>query len=116
MSKEQELLLTDLCARIPYLVKVNITSRESKNRIVELTEDNICHLTNNWWIECKPYLFPLSSMTKKQKMELTTLKTYVSLNKNKEYLLFDWLNTHHFDYRGLIPLGLAIDCTNLNVY
>ena len=37
----------------------------------------------------KPYLFPLSSITEEQKMELNMLRTYVSLNKNKEYLLFD---------------------------
>lgn len=30
--------------------------------------------------------------------------------------LIEWLNKHHFDYRGLIPKGLAIDCTNLNIY
>ena len=30
--------------------------------------------------------------------------------------LFDFLNKNHFDYRGLIPKGLAIDCTNLNIY
>ena len=30
--------------------------------------------------------------------------------------LIEWLNKNHFDYRGLIPMGLAIDCTNLNIY
>ena len=30
--------------------------------------------------------------------------------------IFDFLNKNHFDYRGLIPMGLAIDCTNLNIY
>jgi hypothetical protein len=58
----------------------------------------------------------MSSMTEEQKMELTMLRTYVSLVKNKEYLLFDWLNANHFDYRGLIDMGLAIDATNLNIY
>jgi hypothetical protein len=28
----------------------------------------------------------------------------------------DWLNKNHFDYRGLIEKGLAIDATNLNIY
>lgn len=32
------------------------------------------------------------------------------------YDAIDWLNTHHFDYRGLIKRGLAIDATNLNIY
>ena len=66
--------------------------------------------------DCKPFLFPLSSMTEEQKLELATIKTYVSLNKDKEYLLFDWLNAHHFDYRGLIPMGFAKDATGLNIY
>lgn len=71
---------------------------------------------NNHIEEVKLYLFPLSSMTEEQKLELTAIKTYVSLNKNKEYLLFDWLNANHIDWRGLIPSGLAIDATNLNIY
>lgn len=60
IQEHKELLLKDLCSRLPYGVKVNITSRESKNRVVHLTEDNICHLTSDWWSECKPYLFPPS--------------------------------------------------------
>lgn len=37
---------------------------------------------------------------------------------NISYILdvIDWLNAHHFDYRGLIEKGLAIDCTKLNIY
>ena len=124
---EKQLLLVDLCARLPYNVKVNITSKESKNRIVHLTEDNICHLTSDWWSECKPYLFPLSSMTEEQKEEYhrkaCDLDTEI-LSKHPMdgtpfpalYNSQDWLNKNHFDYRGLIEKGLAIDCTNLNIY
>ena len=110
-QEEKDLLLQDLCARLPYGVKVKIASRESKNRIVHLTEDNICHLTNGWWSECKPYLFPLSSMTEGQKTEWNYIDYYADHHE-----AVDWLNKNHFDYRGLIPLGLAIDCTNLNIY
>ena len=140
-QENKDLLFKDLCARIPYLVKVNITNRESKNRIVELTEDNICHLTNNWWSEYKPYLFPMSSITEEQANELFNLfgislldsvgRDYIKINEctgitfflNKGFdvethldKLMNWLNTNHFDYRGLIPMGLAIDATNLNIY
>ena len=31
-------------------------------------------------------------------------------------LVIDWCNKNHFDYRGLIPKGLAIDATGLNIY
>lgn len=112
MTKEdKKLLLKDLSTRLPYSVIVKYKSREKEGN-VKITCSNIGYVTelgNGWWKECKPYLFPMSSMTKEQKLELATIKTYASLNKNKEYLLFDWLNAHHFDYRGLIEKGLAIE-------
>lgn len=90
--------------------------------------------------EIKPYLFPLSSMTEEQCEELRNLiherfildaafnesicfKTYgdilVWLDEkpiNECYFIFDYFNKHHLDYRGLIPMGLANDATNLNIY
>jgi hypothetical protein len=119
MTKEERyLLLRDSFARVPYGVKgVNeygniITLKDWKTE--QSIFDGIRYIINKYsW---RPYLFPLSSMTEKQKKELNILRTYVSLVKNKEYLLFDWLNANHFDYRGLIDMGLAIDATNLNIY
>lgn len=84
----------------------------------------------------KPYLFPLSSMTLEQKKELRKVGGYESREEDCGYhsetfyynmvghenVFFpdaddiDWLNKHHFDYRGLISMGLAIDATNLNIY
>lgn len=81
----------------------------------------------------KPYLFPLSSMTNEQKREYhqSTSKDIDMLqdvilermngkdNNNKHAIAYngiDWLNAHHFDYRGLIEKGLAIDATGLNIY
>ena len=73
-----------------------------------------------------PYLFPMSSMTEEQKKEyekVCELDTEI-LSKHPMdgtpfpalYNSQDWLNKNHFDYRGLIPMGLAIDATNLNIY
>ena len=63
--------------------------------------------------QIKPYLFSLSSMTKEQEKEwLYTL----SSDYNITYDTVDWLNKNHFDYRGLIEKGLAIDATGLNIY
>ena len=126
-QEEKQLLLVDLSARLPYGVKVKITSRESKNRIVHLTEDNICHLTSDWWSECKPYLFPLSSMTEEQKENLDKAiqedaKEAIEAIRNNDKMFhapwraIDWLNKNHFDYRGLIEKGLANDSTGLNIY
>ena len=93
----------------------------------------------------KPYLFPLSSMTEEEAKELSILygiKDILSINITDEYIdfkvddgfcsferktiwyneiissteTFDWLNKNHFDYRGLIEKGLAIDATGLNIY
>ena len=80
----------------------------------------------------KPYLFPLSSMTEKQREELFTvvLDEQVSISDCSfndmtgyseiltNYIIdaIDWLNKNHFDYRGLIEKSLALDATNLNIY
>ena len=69
--------------------------------------------------EIKPYLFPLSSMTETQKEEYAHI---LAMSSNLAYsqllgmTVEDWLNKNHFDYRGLIPMGLANDATGLNIY
>ena len=81
----------------------------------------------------KPYLFPISSMTEEQSTELNSIGWYFDgydisnseayyseganyVTQNECYTLIDWLNKNHFDYRGLIEKGLAIDATGLNIY
>ena len=82
--------------------------------------------------EFKPYLFPLSSISSEQLKEVSeilgkeveVLNNYLNIvdytRNTFSYLeldaLFDWFNKNHFDYRNLIEKGLAIDCTNLNIY
>ena len=69
--------------------------------------------------EFKPYLFPLSSMTEEQTKELINLIN-TGQNDNNEFMRtlcrIEFYHKHHFDYRGLIPMGLAIDATGLNIY
>ena len=117
MTQEKILLLKDVCTRLPYGVK----GTNQYGKIVDLNHPTDYSpymsiknaiLKHGW----KPYLFPMSSMTEVQKIEFIALRTYVSLTKNKEYLLFDWLNANHFDYRGFIPMELALDATGLNIY
>ena len=120
-QENKELLLKDLCARLPYGVIVNI------NGISNVRLDNV-----SWYeevgvddsstilyhiSEVKPYLFPLSSMTDAQKQEyqhITERWMYDSSYSISDSI--DWLNKNHFDYRGLIEKGLAIDATELNIY
>ena len=86
---------------------------------VTLEPEHIEQLLNyeNYTTEIKPYLFPLSNMTEEQKKEyqyITERWMYDSSYSISDSI--DWLNKNHFDYRGLIPMELAIDATNLNIY
>ena len=122
LQEHKELLLKDLCARLPYGIKF---LRESWNfewdqelSVIEILEDidkdGYINKTKVYNVEdIKPYLFPLSSMTEEQQTNLTK---FVANGIHGENILYDWYNKNHFDYRGLIPMGLAIDATGLNIY
>ena len=137
-QEDKEILFKDLCARLPYAVKINETIQGdftviglTTERVFTTCETEGCH--NDFPIECvKPYLFPLSSMTDKDLVEFLLING-MNLNtdelktfRRKETAIvstlpsysrhIDWLNKNHFDYRGLIEKGLAIDATELNIY
>ena len=123
-QEDKELLLKDLCARLPYNVICQVEFRENgkyNSKIMLLSgifTDEAYFTTKGGSIysnEYKPYLFPLSSMTEEEKLMYEGLMIGTD---NISYMLdvIDWLNSHHFDYRGLIEKGLAIDATNLNIY
>ena len=121
-QENKDLLLKDLCSRLPYWVKIELTwwvMDEGTYVNVTLEPEHIEQLLNNEdrITEIKPYLFPLSSMTEEQKKEyqyITERWMYDSSYSISDSI--DWLNKNHFDYRGLIPMGLAIDATGLNIY
>ena len=121
MTQDKELLLKDLCARLPYGVKVLVDNKHwcdfNGRTPSEITFDNSYRLlyvgTDLGYV--KPYLFPLSSMTEEQKSQYSFFLTRI-IDGYDSSLLIDWLNKNHFDYRGLIPKGLAIDATGLNIY
>ena len=116
-QEDKELLLQDVCSRLPYGVKVLYKhSVFDIDYISSMYEEVHLDIVDNYTIgisEVKPYLFPLSSMTEEQKTSHNFLKYSAHANPIK---LIDWYNKNHFDYRGLIKKGLAIDCTNLNIY
>ena len=137
-QENKELLLKDLCARLPYGVKVLVDNKHwidfDGRTPSKLTFDNSYRLlyvgTDLGYV--KPYLFPLSSMTEAQQEEFDKIYAddmqVVACNlKNKldgkpyetnfgHYRHIDWLNKNHFDYRGLIEKGIALDATGLNIY
>jgi hypothetical protein len=119
-QEEKDLLLKDLCGRLPYRVKISVDNE------VEILEglgilDNVAEYGSFLMSdieEVKPYLFPLSSMTEEQRkeMEENCLKFPQSGVLMPTYKTFDFFNKHHIDFRGLIEQGLANDATGLNIY
>lgn len=140
-QEDKELLLKDLCARLPYGVVIQEKCLEydetffpyvENNKVVNIDvhEDLVITGGGSWYYieDIKPYLFPLSSMTEEQYKEFFEYFHNIEMNEIKssgDYLKAaylgedakrDWLNKNHFDYRYLIPKDLAIDATNLNIY
>lgn len=146
-QEEKDLLLKDLCARLPYGVRilhegwnyewddelstvervVGIDDKFIYTKVID-THNGEEYKDDKWPIDTfddKLFLRPMSSMTAEEKLELSRLtndkfKFYLYTTKPEiicyekyNYLeglkILDWLNKHHFDYRGLIPMGLAIE-------
>ena len=119
IQEDKELLLKDLCARLPYGVKVesvfiNPDTKEHKSCGIEVFDATSILMIRDGLGEFKPYLFPLSSMTEEQRNEYHELLYDPIHGINIDY--FDWCHKNHLDCRGLIPKGLAIDATGLNIY
>ena len=130
MTQEQkDILLQDLCARLPYEIKVQLTeysdlTREKLPSKIKILDYCMLGRVQAYCKgfrkdEIKPYLFPLSSMTEEQTEELIKLIN-TGQNDNNEIMRslcrIEFYHKHHIDYRGLIPMGLAIDATNLGIY
>lgn len=122
-QEEKQLLLKDLCARLPYNTKVFFSIIE-EDEPVELSLSVIRCLESiplgQNDIVIKPYLRPMSCMTKEEKKEYLSTKIRINRDDLREIQYYatsntvDWLNKHHFDYRGLIEKGLAIAITEEN--
>ena len=141
-QNEKDLLLKDLCARLPYGVKVEYNGEKYKISNVSICNETITIYGERGYPmeveikKVKPYLFPLSSMTEEQKYDFYCrfIENDCDFDDFKEFYLdngmwhellttlddiesiIDWFHKNHFDYRGLIPMGLAIDATNKNIY
>lgn len=140
-QENKEILIRDLCGRLPYGVKAYIKNWSkldrkyyegvytvesidpSLNNIIGYSErkfDEVIVGDDDY--EIKPYLFPLSSMTEEEWEEYQKIRMidWVHGDINGTFinasLIVDWLNAHHFDYRGLIDKSLALDATGLNIY
>lgn len=112
-QNQKDLLFKDLCARLPYGVKIQFSHIVTSPAILKGIDKDLieCDIAVCELEDVKPYLFPLSSMTEEQQLFYST-----HLNYMPYYQRVDWFNKHHLDYRGLISMGLAIDATGLNIY
>lgn len=139
--EEKQLLLKDLCARLPYEVRCHIKhiyhlsgwidegdvilTGFRQDEFTKETEPLFCNPDGNPKIvfpidSVKPYLRPMSSMTKKEFDEYMRFikHSWEGIDKEEDDyyvkvkdrdIYTDWLLSHHFDFRGLIPMGLALE-------
>ena len=124
-QEEKELLLKDLCERLPYGVKIQVSYEECSGYFDETVGavDNYepFHINDRCIEYIKPYLFPMSSMTEEEQRTLDSMCNGVEMMSRLSGLkmfdkAFNWLNENHFDYRGIIEKGLAIDATGKKIY
>ena len=133
-KEEKELLLEDLCGRLPYGVKCQVREDEftyigtlcrievdnENGHLLDFTESMSGLDCQVYLSEVKPYLFPLSNMTEEQKEELYSKLIELELKEihHLEVVKFEveYYFKNHIDYMNLIPRGLAIDATGLNIY
>ena len=117
-QEDKELLLKDLCSRLPYKVKVNHSNTRIPKEILNIDSNGIITVIRKIedngddivFSPCeiekvKPYLRPISSMTEEEWKEYHNLRYCDTSNADR----VDFLNAHHLDYRGLIEKGLALE-------
>ena len=123
---DRELLIKEISSRLPYGIKVQVFGWDEEKgevavplKVYSINTDGYISLEyNHYGVEtiyveyCLLYLRPMSSMTEVEKHIFDTMTRGYTVHQ--QATLFDWLNTHHFDYRGLIEKGLAIEVTKDN--
>jgi hypothetical protein len=129
-KKDRDLLLKDLCARLTYGVKVQHNNKKEVFGVVEQIEAEgdidlsyYDEETERWKLCCtsidniKPYLRSMSSMTEEEREEFRMIGGVMSYSpQHNTWAIsafspeaYDWLLANHFDYRGLIEKGLALE-------
>ena len=124
-QEDRQILLKDLSSRLPYGVRYRRFAWDDEReeecisaKIYSISPDGYVrnyHEDESDYIDnVRPYLFPLSSMSEEQKIELEQIKN----NEDASYChdINDFFLKYHLDNRHLIEKGLAIDATELNIY
>lgn len=133
-QEDKKLLLKDLCARLPYGIKVQYIDKYGHSHIgklvsinIDYVEEVIIHWEDDYTFEedvayllleeVKPFLRPMSSQTSKEKEELNNILEYQYYSDDSCMCeSTDWLNENMFDFRGLIPKGHALNTEEYNPY
>lgn len=134
-QEKKELLLKDISARLAYRVKLKIKHYDDTWELLAIYTNGTTYATRDigypietYFEDCKPYLFPLSSLTIEQEKELSKLGVSygeyalhddirgLGIMVDEAYIFFEFCYKHHIDFLGLIEMGLAIDATGLNIY
>ena len=133
IQENKNLLLQDLCSRLLYGIRCSFGVDDAIYEITGInpsscgaSEIQATHvksgINGDFTISSyKPYLFPLSSMTREQRKEYTSLLDHIMTIEGDvcdvcTVKSINWLLENHFDVNNLIPLGLAKDATGLNIY
>lgn len=125
-QEEKQLLLKDLCGRLPYNPYIFLEEDNIRTLLTSIEVDKY-GFTEIWYEgtpysieDVKAYLRPMSSMTEEELKEFYMVEGMdtnpVILNKPQYDWHFttngiDYLLSRHFDFRGLIPMGLALEAT-----
>ena len=127
-QEEKDLLLKDLCGRLPYGVKAQYYGSEEEMLTVDTieaiyTEPSVEIVIGQYGLgieDIKPYLRPMSSMTKEEYNEVADLlkaeDPSLKLDEVMATIEIDWLNKKMFDFRGLIDKDLALSTETFNPY
>lgn len=108
--EKKQLLLKDFCVRLPYgVIYRRNDGANIELRGVDIENGNLNYRDNVVVRECKPYLRSMSSMTEEEENKYNSLNAYEKGIFPHTEEAFDWLLEHHFDYRGLIEKGLALE-------
>ena len=115
-EENRKILLSDICARLPYGIKFKANNEECVREIHYIKDENVYvreYQNLPYWIDTiKPFLRPMSSMTEEEKTEYRNIAPGIEWNYGIQFPTtnkMDWLNAHHFDYRNLIERGLALE-------
>ena len=136
-QEDKQLLIKDLCSRLPYNVICKLSAKGADVSITEKLDLGGLEHFMFGTMDVKPYLRPMSSMTEEELKELNDKYGSVayffiqeppyyhglqaqhsdigSIEISEFSEIYGWLNAHHFDYRGLIPMGLALEAPK-NMY